>query len=357
MWPLLIALKTPRISRAFAKDIGHDFGAGYTRRKDAVSNTAGGFAVDDTYCLENNVKLLTFHTDSARASRFGVLLSDNRVLDITALGGNLPASVLECIQGGDSALAKVRAAAQDAEAKSNRGEFSPSVVALSAVRLEVPFRPGKIMAVGKNYADHVAEGSGTKYNRVAGFVKLSSCVVAHGAAVLKPRWTEQYDYENELAVIMGCACSDVPLESAYDYVFGYSIMNDLSARDVQMAERKEGNICIGKNFPTSCPFGPWIVTKDEIPDPHDLRLVTRVNGEVRQDSTTAKQIYRIPEQIAWYSHAGFEPGDAISTGTPSGTALGYKGPGTWYLKAGDKVDCEIERIGVLTNTCRNADNE
>jgi 2-keto-4-pentenoate hydratase/2-oxohepta-3-ene-1,7-dioic acid hydratase in catechol pathway len=207
------------------------------------------------------------------------------------------------------------------------------------------------MAVGKNYADHVAEGSGTQYNRVAGFVKLTSCVVPHNATIVKPRWTEQFDYENELAVIMGSACSDVSRESAYDYVFGYSIMNDLSARDVQMAERKEGNICIGKNFPTSCPFGPWVVTKDEIPDPHALRIVTRVNGEVRQNSTTAHQIYRIPEQIAWYSHAGFEPGDAISTGTPSGTALGYKGPGSWYLKAGDRVECEIERIGVLANTC------
>ncbi|MGZ5154288.1 MAG: hypothetical protein ACXWC5_30060, partial [Burkholderiales bacterium] len=104
------------------------------------------------------MKLLTFRID-ARGSRFGALLTDNRVLDITALGGDLPASLLECIQGGDSALAKVRAAAKDAEAQSNRGESSPSVIALSSVKLEVPFRPGKIMAVGKNYADHVAEGS------------------------------------------------------------------------------------------------------------------------------------------------------------------------------------------------------
>ena len=128
-------------------------------------------------------------------------------------------------------------------------------------------------------------------------------------------------------------------------------MNDLSARDVQMAERKEGNICIGKNFPTAAPLGPWIVTKDEIPDPHALRIVTRVNGQVRQDATTDKMIYHIPTQIAWYSHAGFEPGDIISTGTPSGVGLGYKGPGTWYLQLGDKVECEVEGIGVLVNAC------
>lgn len=297
------------------------------------------------------MKLLTFRTDAGGTSRFGVLLSGERVLDVTARGG-LPATLLECIQGGDAALAALRGAVNEAEARLKRGEQAPNVVALSAVKLEAPLRPGKIMAVGRNYADHIAEGSGKGYSRVAGFVKLSSCVVPHGAPIVKPRWTESWDYENELAVVMGRACSDVSLESAYDYVFGYSIMNDVSARDVQMAERKEGNINIGKNFPTSCPFGPWIVTKDEIPDPHNLRIVTRVNGEVRQDSTTAKQIYRIPEQIAWYSHAGFEPGDVISTGTPSGVGLGYKGPGTWYLQHGDCVECEIEGIGVLANTCR-----
>jgi 2-keto-4-pentenoate hydratase/2-oxohepta-3-ene-1,7-dioic acid hydratase in catechol pathway len=170
--------------------------------------------------------------------------------------------------------------------------------------------------------------------------------------VTKPRWTDSWDYENELAVVIGRACVDVPPESAYDVVFGYTIMNDLSARDVQMAERKEGNICIGKNFPTAAPLGPWIVTKDEIPDPHALRIVTRINGQVRQDSTTDKMIYHIPAQVAWYSHAGFEPGDVISTGTPSGVGLGYKGPGTWYLQHGDRMECEVEGIGVLINTCR-----
>lgn len=300
------------------------------------------------------MKLLTFTTARGREGRFGVLLSGPFVLDVTALAGGLPATLLECIQRGKDALLKVREAAADAEARLARGERPPNVLALSELQIEVPFRPGKIMAVGLNYADHVAEASGSRYSRVAGFVKLSSCVVAHDAPIVKPLWTEQYDYENELAVIIGRKCSDVPAESAYEHVFGYSIMNDLSARDVQMAERKEGNICIGKNFPTSCPFGPWIVTRDEIPDPHRLRIVTRVNGAMRQDSTTAHQIYRIPEQIAWYSHAGFEPGDAISTGTPSGTGFGYKGPGTWYLQPNDRVECEIEGIGVLANTCVSA---
>ena len=297
------------------------------------------------------MKLLTFRPARARTGHFGVLLAGNRILDVTALAGRkLPATLLECIRKGDSALAAVRAAAADAEAALARGEQPPQVFALNAVTLEAPLIPGKIMAVGKNYADHAAEGSGQTYSRVAGFIKVASCVVPHGATVRKPAWTETLDYENELAVVIGRECSDVAAEAAYDCVFGYTIMNDLSCREVQQAERKEGNICIGKNFPTAAPLGPWIVTRDEIPDPHNLRLVTRVNGEVRQNGNTANQIYRIPAQIAWYSHAGFEPGDLISSGTPAGTAIGYKGPGTWYLQHGDRVECEIEGIGVLANT-------
>ncbi len=297
------------------------------------------------------MKLLSFHTPADPGSRFGVLLSGERVLDVTALSGGLPSSVLDCIEQGESALAALRAAADEAQARSVSAS-SRAVVPLASVILEAPYRPGKIMAVGKNYADHVAEASGGAYTRVAGFVKLSSCIAAPDSDVIKPRWTESFDYENELAVVIGRACSDVAPESAYDCVFGYTILNDLSARDVQMAERKEGNICIGKNFPTAAPFGPWIVTRDEIPDPHALRIVTRVNGEVRQDSTTDKMIFHIPTQIAWYSHAGFEPGDVISTGTPSGVGLGYKGPGSWYLKHGDRIECEVEGIGTLVNTCR-----
>src|SRR5450759_1584424 len=296
------------------------------------------------------MKLLTFRPPRARTGHFGVLLSGNRILDVSALAGRkLPATLLECIQKGDPALAAVKAAAADAEAALARGEQLPQIFALDAVTFEAPLIPGKIMAVGKNYADHAAEGSGQAYTRVAGFIKVSSCVVPHGASIHKPAWTESFDYENELAIVIGRECSDVAPAAAYDSVFGYTVMNDLSCRDVQTAERQEGNICIGKNFPTAAPLGPWIVTRDEIPDPHNLRIVTRVNGEVRQDGNTANQIHRIPAQIAWYSHAGFEPGDLISSGTPAGTAMGYKGPGTWYLQHGDRVEREIEGIGVLAN--------
>jgi 2-keto-4-pentenoate hydratase/2-oxohepta-3-ene-1,7-dioic acid hydratase in catechol pathway len=297
------------------------------------------------------MKLLTFRPARARSGHFGVLLADHRVLDITAISGRkLPATLLECIQDGDAGLAAVKSAVADAEATLKRGDQLPHVFALDEITLEAPLKPGKIMAVGKNYADHAAEAAEEVYTRVAGFVKLPSCVVPHGATVRKPAWTETFDYENELAIVIGRECCDVPVEQAYDCVFGYTIMNDLSCRDVQFAERKEGNICIGKNFPTAAPLGPWIVTRDEIPDPHNLRIVTRVNGEVRQDSSTKNQIYHIPAQIAWYSHAGFEPGDLISSGSPAGTGMGHKGPGTWYLQNSDRIECEIEHIGILANT-------
>ena len=297
------------------------------------------------------MKLLTFRPARARTGHFGVLLADRRVLDITALAGRrLPATLRDCIQDGAAGLAAVRAALADAEGALRRGEQLPHVFTLDAVTLDAPLRPGKIMAVGKNYADHAAEGAGPVYSRVAGFVKLTSGVVPHNTTVRKPAWTATFDYENELAIVIGRECCEIPPAQAYDCVFGYTIMNDLSCRDVQFAEREEGNICIGKNFPGAAPLGPWIVTKDESPDPHNLRLVTRVNGEVRQDSNTQYQIYNIPAQIAWYSHAGLEPGDIISSGTPAGTGMGYKGPGTWYLQHGDRVECEIERIGILANT-------
>jgi 2-keto-4-pentenoate hydratase/2-oxohepta-3-ene-1,7-dioic acid hydratase in catechol pathway len=298
------------------------------------------------------MKLLTFRPPRARTNRFGALLSDGKVLDLNAAqsGRGMPRTLLACIQGGEKALAKIAEAVKAAEQALAAGRFPENVVALADVTLRPPLIPGKIMAVGKNYSDHAAEVGGVAYTRPNGFIKLTNTVIANGEAIRKPGWTEKLDYENELAVVIADDCEEVAPEDAYHHVFGYTIMVDMSARDVQYAERKEGNIMIGKNFPTAAPLGPWVVTKDEIPDPHNLRLTTRVNGEVRQDANTGMQIYKIPQQIEWYSHAGFQAGDVISTGTPAGVAAGYKGEGSWYLKHGDVLECEIEKIGKLTNT-------
>lgn len=291
------------------------------------------------------MKLLTFRPPRARAGRFGALLSGRQVLE-------LPGSLLACVQGGPSALKAVRQRVDEAENVIKSGRSLPGLHVLEQVRVLAPLRPGKIMAVGRNYGEHVAEAGGQASPRPSGFIKLVNCIIGQGDPILRPPWTETLDYENELAIVIGQDCLDVPEGRVYDYVFGFTIMNDVSAREVQREEAASGNIIMGKNFPTSAPLGPWVVTKDEVPDPHNLRLVTRVNGEVRQNANTKDMIHTIPAQIAWYSHAGLQAGDIISTGTPSGVAMGYKGPGSWWLKAGDVLESEIERIGVLQNPVR-----
>jgi 2-keto-4-pentenoate hydratase/2-oxohepta-3-ene-1,7-dioic acid hydratase in catechol pathway len=301
------------------------------------------------------MKLMTFRPPRARMPHFGVLLSNGKVYDLSlARLPRLPGSLLACIERGEKALAAVRAAHAAAEERLARGEPIAETFDPEAIDLLPPVMPGKIMAVGRNYPDHAAEVGSSVYSRPNGFIKNASCVIGSGDTIRKPRWTDKLDYETELAVVIGRECVNATLENAMDFVFGYTIMNDLSARDVQYAERKEGNIMIGKNFPTAAPLGPWIVTRDEIPDPHNLRLVTRVNGGVRQAGNTSQQLHRIASQIAWYSCAGLLPGDIVSTGSPSGTGAGYQGPGTWFLQHGDNLECEIEGIGVLKNPVRNS---
>ena len=297
------------------------------------------------------MKLLSFRPPRARVDHLGVLLSNGQAVDVTEakFGRGLPETLLECIRGGADALAMVREVADKAETRLKAGN-NEHIVSLDAVAARPPLIPGKIMAIGKNYSDHAAEVGSQAYSRPAGFIKHVDTLIAHGDVIRKPAWTEKLDYETELAVVISDECCDVPAEEAYDHIFGYTIMNDVSARDVQMAERKEGNIMIGKNFPTAAPLGPWVVTKDEIPDPHNLRLTTRINGELRQNANTGTQIFHIPAQIAWYSHAGFYPGDIVSTGTPAGVAAGHKGEGSWWLKNGDDIVSEIEKIGILRNT-------
>ncbi|MBI2886703.1 MAG: fumarylacetoacetate hydrolase family protein [Chloroflexi bacterium] len=298
------------------------------------------------------MKLLTFRVPPSRRERFGVLLASGQVLDLSSLHGDrrLPGTLLACIRSGSQGLAAVRAAVEKAEAALKDGRALLASYGLVEIVCLPPLIPGKILAVGRNYGEHAAETGLPSYSRPSGFVKLTSTLIGHGGAIRKPRWTSTLDYENELAVVIGRDGVNIPTRRAYDYVFGYTIMNDVSAREVQNQERREGNILVGKNFPTAAPLGPWVVTRDEVPDPHNLRLTTRVNGEIRQHSSTGDQIHKIPAQIAWYSRTGLQAGDLIATGTPAGTAVGYRGPGAWYLQRGDAVECEIEGIGVLRNT-------
>ena len=215
------------------------------------------------------------------------------------------------------------------------------------VRLRPPLlRPGKILCVGTNFEGHLAENpAATRPPEPFIFAKLPSGVIGPGDAIVKPTPATQLDYEVELAVVIGRPLRQVPAERALEYVAGYTIMNDVSARDVQF---RNNQITLGKNFDTFAPLGPCLVTADEIGDPRRLRLRTWVNGELRQDETAADMIFGVADVLAYLSAVmTLEPGDVVSTGTPAGVGAFRQPPA--YLEPGDVVTLEIEGIGRLEN--------
>ena len=206
-------------------------------------------------------------------------------------------------------------------------------------------RPGKLICIGLNYRDHAIESKMPIPERPVVFSKFSSSVIGPGEAVVVPSKSEQVDYEAELAVVIGRRAKNVTPEQAYDYVLGYTIVNDVSARDFQFAD---GQWQRGKSCDTFAPMGQWIVTTDEIPDPHKLSIKLRLNGQTMQDSSTNQLIFGVPELIAFLSESiTLEPGDVIATGTPPGVGFARKPP--VFLKSGDVMEVEIEGIGTLTS--------
>ena len=271
-------------------------------------------------------------------------LADARV------GGDM----LAFLQGGERAIDAARRTVDFAKKTPDLVGISGErlTYGLHEVRLLAPIaRPGKILAAGKNYKDHAAEGAAVGQPVVLqpfprGFVKVSSVVIGPDDPVELAHVTTQLDYEVELAVVIGKTGRYIPRERAYDYIAGYTILNDVSARDIQLAEAKYGNHMIGKNLDGLSPMGPWIVLKDEIADPMDLDLSLSIGGEQRQHSNTKELIHDIPAMIERWSWGTLEPGDIIATGTPAGVALGGKFA---YLKVGDVMECYVEGIGTLRN--------
>ena len=206
-------------------------------------------------------------------------------------------------------------------------------------------RPGKIVCVGLNYRDH-AEESGLAVPKVPViFSKFSTCVIAPGEPVVIPTTSERVDYEAELAIVIGRAAKHVPAERAYDYILGYTAFNDVTARDFQFGD---GQWQRGKSCDTFAPMGQTIVTTDEIPDPHTLRISLELNGTVMQESNTDQLIFSVPQMIEFISASiTLEPGDVIATGTPAGVGFARKPP--VFLKPGDVMEVNIERIGGLGN--------
>ena len=221
-----------------------------------------------------------------------------------------------------------------------------SVHPLSDLQLLAPVpRPGKIVCIGLNYRDHAAESKMAVPTSPITFSKYVTSVQHPGAPIVIPAGSTQVDYEAELAVVIGRRAKRVTREHAYDYVLGYTNLNDVSARDFQFADKQWQR---GKSCDTFAPMGPAIVTADEIADPNALRIQLRLNGQTMQDSTTAQLIFKVDELVAFLSETvTLEPGDVIATGTPPGVGFARTPP--VYLKPGDLVEVEVEGLGVLAN--------
>jgi len=221
---------------------------------------------------------------------------------------------------------------------------------LAEVSLRAPVRPGKIIAIGRNYAEHAKETGNEPPPRPLIFAKFPSSVIGPGEAITwSESITKEVDWEVELAVIIGRRARHVSEEDALKHVFGYTIANDVSARDLQL--RTDGQWTRGKSLDTFCPLGPVIVTRDEIEDPQNLSLSTKVNDEVMQEGNTKDMIFNVAYLIHYLSkHFTLEPADIILTGTPPGVGEG-RDPKV-YLKDGDIVTCTIDGIGELTNPCK-----
>ncbi|MCY4551546.1 MAG: fumarylacetoacetate hydrolase family protein [Defluviicoccus sp.] len=251
---------------------------------------------------------------------------------------------------GRDALAAASDWLSGAERDASGPDGEPLFVPLSEVRLDAPAVPKKIIAVGRNYLAHLNEaGTSLPMSIPSSWIKATSSLIGPFDDVVKPTVVGELDYETELTLVIGERCRDVPEDRAYDVIAGYTVLNDISARDVVRRERAEGNQMLGKMFDGFAPSGPWIVTRDEIADPMDLAIRTRINGETRQDSRTARMIWSIPKLVAFLSQMTLEPGDLITTGTPEGVAMGHKGESSWFLQDGDVIESEVEGVGVMRN--------
>jgi 2-keto-4-pentenoate hydratase/2-oxohepta-3-ene-1,7-dioic acid hydratase in catechol pathway len=308
------------------------------------------------------MRLVTFTQKNRQ--RIGLLNSQDQIVDLAEVnrrylrGGNPPflASMQAFIEAGPQALqvakkAEKFVAGKSAQEQKKLAGAGALLMKSSQVKLlaPIPWPRKNVVMLGINYREHVDEGARARELEIkypewpVYFTKPATSVIGHLGKVVHHKITDRLDWEIELAVVMGKKGRSIPKDKAYDYVFGYTVCLDMTARELQ---RQHGQWFKGKSLDTFCPLGPWIVHKSALPDPQQVRLICRVNGEVMQDGNTRDMIFDIPTIIESLS-AGLtlEPGDIISTGTPSGVGFARVPP--VYLKPGDKVEGEVEGIGVL----------
>ncbi|MGG1514288.1 fumarylacetoacetate hydrolase family protein [Paenibacillus oryzisoli] len=295
------------------------------------------------------MKIVTFEVQGTY--RLGVV-KEQGIIDVLAAhaveGADpaTPVTVQQLLEGGAPALLALQELAERALAPGqDYASYLLEEAQLTLGPCVTP--PGKIICVGLNYRRHAEETNAPIPQSPILFNKFSNALAAHGEDVPLPRTSEKVDYEAELAIVIGRKAKYVSREEALGYVFGYCNANDLSARDLQM---RTSQWLLGKTCDKFAPIGPYLVTADEVGNPNDLTIRTRVNGEERQNSNTSDMIFHCDEIISYLSqHMTLEPGDIILTGTPEGVMLGYPPEKQVYLKDGDVVTVEIEKLGALTN--------
>jgi 2-keto-4-pentenoate hydratase/2-oxohepta-3-ene-1,7-dioic acid hydratase in catechol pathway len=320
------------------------------------------------------MKLVTFE-DSAHRSRIGAVTNDERIVDLNAAcslylrdvekenafrrlaDALVPANMLSLFEGGDTSLEAAQKAfshaiEQDEQVTGPHGETI--FYAMSDAKLKAPIIPRKFFHTAGNFREHHEEATKAGFSHpvlpwIVFFQNVDAIIGPEEAVVYPEHLTKELDYELELAVVLKKGGKHFSPEQAGDYVGGYVIFNDITARDIQRQEMKSGVFSFCKGIDTFCPLGPWIVTADEIPNAHNLAMELRVNGESRQRSHSSKMSVKIPEILSHYSPMGYSAGDVVSTGTVSGVAAFSGDPKAWYLKPGDVMECEIEHIGVLRN--------
>jgi 2-keto-4-pentenoate hydratase/2-oxohepta-3-ene-1,7-dioic acid hydratase in catechol pathway len=307
------------------------------------------------------MRFVTFVKNSRQ--RLGLMAAGEEVIDLAELNrrylkaGAAPylSGMQAFIEAGGAALGLAKKAAKYVDGKDEDGLkklrqagalWKPNQLKIVA---PIPQPRKNVVLLGVNYKEHIEEGARAreielKYPEApVFFTKPATAVIGNHGKVVHHKATEKLDYEVELAVVMGRKGRDIPKAKAYDYIFGYTICLDMTARDLQ---RKHGQWFKGKSLDTYCPLGPWIVHKSAIPNPQKLRLTCRVNGEVMQNDNTDNMIFDIATTVESLSQGmTLEPGEIISTGTPSGVGFARVPP--FFLKPGDKVEADIESIGVL----------
>jgi 2-keto-4-pentenoate hydratase/2-oxohepta-3-ene-1,7-dioic acid hydratase in catechol pathway len=326
------------------------------------------------------MKLVTFE-NAARQSCIGALVGDHQIVDLhlacalylrdveseaifyRMADALVPADMRALFRGGDTSLEAARKALDYVVHLGAGGADVTGVVgprgerllySLGDIQLKAPIIPKKFFHTAGNFREHHEEATKAGFSHPVMpwivFFQNTDAIIGHDEPVIYPEHlTQELDYELELAVVLKKAGKHFTPEEASSYIGGYVIFNDITARDIQRREMKSGVFSFCKGIDTFCPLGPWIVTADEIPDAHNLAMELRVNGESRQRSHSSKMSVKIPEILSHYSPMGYSAGDVVSTGTVSGVAAFSGDPKAWYLKPGDVMECEIEKIGVLRN--------